>query len=326
MSRTYLFRFDGARANDAFLGSASRQGFFVFGGIEMRVGSCRWEPDFLLVTSSESQAHICLTLIELEATEPVAKVSCRKYLPESSIAIVEAFAAYLDRIVGHCRTTADLRLSRLLELRTALRLAKQVAVRTGGGLRTADAPLLVEQWPLLDQPSAGAVFAPVPALDGSAPLSLEGVVLLTPLQNMILHRALIIIDASLRRQIHTGATLKTWARSRHQTPLARSVGAESARFPVLKEYLSVDKRMGLRLDAEQFLQELSELWGSQSTSAEASSIRSALERCFPLAATFSESTRMADVFLAVESVAKSLRDEAATAQQRVPADVAAPRR
>ena len=70
---------------------------------------------------SEPPDSCTLTLIELEATEPVALISCRKYLPEASADIVAAFYAYLDRAIRQCQTTADPRKSELVHLKTLYR-------------------------------------------------------------------------------------------------------------------------------------------------------------------------------------------------------------
>jgi hypothetical protein len=79
----FLFRLDSARDNDAFMTlRGGRYGERIYSGVAMKAGW--WIPDYVEVDVVDDTEGIRLTLIELEATEIVARASCRKYLPEGS--------------------------------------------------------------------------------------------------------------------------------------------------------------------------------------------------------------------------------------------------
>lgn len=160
MSTSFLFRFDGSRDNDDYLEQGRARGYIVFAGIEMRVNA-GWVPDFMRVVLDEPTARCTLTLVELEADANSARVSARKYLPESASSIVEGFLAYLERTLAQCRATADPRHKSIHELITTIRGSQNIAVTTAGALRNRF--VFIEELPLIDQapvdvsrPSAGA--------------------------------------------------------------------------------------------------------------------------------------------------------------------------
>src|SRR5262245_39404254 len=109
MPIAYLFRIDGAKDNDAFFSALRPEMAHVFAGVEFRVGAGGWIPDLVRIIAEETSDRYSLTLIELEATESVALISCRKYLPEKSVDILAAFDDYLSRVIRQCRSTADAR-------------------------------------------------------------------------------------------------------------------------------------------------------------------------------------------------------------------------
>ena len=73
MTSGFLFRLDGAEANDDFVTRRRQPAPCVaYSGTAMLVGS-GWVPD--LVEAEESGESLTITLIELEAAEVAAKVS-----------------------------------------------------------------------------------------------------------------------------------------------------------------------------------------------------------------------------------------------------------
>jgi hypothetical protein len=89
---SFLFRFDGAQANHEFAELWQRRhGSVLYAGATLKVGP-GWTPDLAEVAVDETAMKVQLTLIELEATDMVARESCRKYLPESSSAIINVFS------------------------------------------------------------------------------------------------------------------------------------------------------------------------------------------------------------------------------------------
>jgi hypothetical protein len=85
MPTTYLFRVDMAKDNDEFFAAILPSAAHAYAGLDLRVGTAGWVPDLVRVVVQDSTDSCCLTLIELEAIESVALISCRKFLPESEV-------------------------------------------------------------------------------------------------------------------------------------------------------------------------------------------------------------------------------------------------
>jgi len=92
--RRFLFRLDMAKENEQFL--ALRQGRGVdqvYSGTPMKVGP-GWIPDFFELAIDRDANVLSLTLIELEATDIVARASCRnphpKFLTFSSVTWIQS--------------------------------------------------------------------------------------------------------------------------------------------------------------------------------------------------------------------------------------------
>jgi hypothetical protein len=208
----YLFRFDGARENDEFSNLMRGDIPTQYAGIEMKVGP-GWVPDFLMIQCNKQYNRCQFTLIELEATETQARISARKYLPESSANIVDAFHGYLKKVLSQCRTTADARRQDFDRLRDFLLKEPQVEVRTAGSLRNSTD--FVESLPLIDS-SGESVRARERSTSADAIVRFAGELRLTPHQHKMLSRTLRILDAAVRGVDHSGATLKSWLISRTQ--------------------------------------------------------------------------------------------------------------
>src|SRR5262245_15322017 len=138
MSAVYFFRVDGAKDNDVFFGAVRGSAYLVYAGVDFRVGNTGWIRDLVKLVVEEPPSTCTLTLIELEATESAALISCRKYLPEKSANILTAFREYLDRVIRQCRMSADPRESELASLKVVLSQASQVTVTTAGALRSSN--------------------------------------------------------------------------------------------------------------------------------------------------------------------------------------------
>src|SRR5438552_1857138 len=148
MSTIYLFRVDGAKDNDAFFASMRSSVSHAYAGVDFRVGGAGWVPDLVRVIVDDPPDRCSLTLIELEATESVALMSCRKYLPENSADILKAFNDYLDRVIRQCRSSADTREADFAGLKAVLSEISQVTVTTAGALRSSTS--FVEELALID--------------------------------------------------------------------------------------------------------------------------------------------------------------------------------
>src|SRR6266478_8809890 len=130
MATVYLFRVDGSKDNDEFFASLRTSASHVYAGVDFRVGASGWIPDLVRIIVEDPPDRCSLTLIELEATESVALISCRKYLPENSAAILQAFTDYLDRLVRQCRSSADPREPEFAALKAVLSQVREVTVTT----------------------------------------------------------------------------------------------------------------------------------------------------------------------------------------------------
>ena len=149
MPTVYLFRIDGAKDNDDFFAAMRPAALLVYAGVDLPICAAGWVPDLVRVTIEEPPNHGSLTLIELESTESAARISCRKYLPETSASILAAFIDYLDRVISKCRSTADHRESELINLKELLSKGNNLTITTAGALRSSIA--FVEELPLIQQ-------------------------------------------------------------------------------------------------------------------------------------------------------------------------------
>lgn len=203
----FLFRIDMAKENEEFQSlRRARQEYHVYSGITLRIGQ-GWVPDFVEL-SIEVQPSACrITLVELEATDIMARVSCRKYLPEDSGNIVKAFLAYLETVIAQCKTTSDPRLAAFENLRNALAEHPQVRIFTAGALRTsAD---FIEEFPLLDQPAQVAVPRSS-TLIRKTTFDFSGVRRVTRAESDGLRRSVRFLHAVFVGQDHSATTLKSW--------------------------------------------------------------------------------------------------------------------
>lgn len=265
MSVEYLFRIDQAKDNDAYFETTRKQGVNnVYAGVEIKIGQ-GWVPDLVRVSRQDSPEACILTLIELETSKPEALKSSRKYLPESSAHILEVFQNYLDRVIENCRATADPRRSTVEDLRVFLGKQPKIVVETACALRSGSEYL--EKLPLLDQPREGWHYSArtdrPPGKKSFQPLELnfEGNLSLTRYQSIALNRAVLILDAIVRKQDHSASVLgkrvnlylKSWLKEN---------SAYQDRFPSIYKVLSADKTIGLKLpkDWGVFFEELSQHW------------------------------------------------------------------
>ncbi|MHB8876248.1 MAG: hypothetical protein ACYC8T_21360, partial [Myxococcaceae bacterium] len=242
------------------------------------------------------------TLIELEATEAVARASCRKYLPEASVSIVEAFIAYLEAITINCRTTSDPRLEAFEELRTLLKTAAAV-VRTAGALRTS--PHFLEDFPLLDaalpqRDTRPAVAIAIPdAQKPAAPSFLfSGDRRLSRADSKSLRRGLRALHEVLTNRGFSGGKLRTWRNNKRKTHLDRDLRDRQADFPLTFDVLfATDTETGLVIDCDGVSSELARLW-SEGGDAVVTPERVAkiVGRFVPLAAEYADHHPMQEVF------------------------------
>jgi hypothetical protein len=200
-----------------------------------------------------------LTLIELEATESVALISCRNYLPEKSETIVNAFLDYLDRVIRQCRSCADSRETDFTRLRAMLQQTSQIAITTAGGLRSSQ--YFVEELALIDQPNSSAHRPYVQLDEEQKDRVFRGILRLPQKEAQGLARCVKILDAVIRHCDHSGGTIHSWIGGRTQ-PLKRLLSENNGHHPALRTFLLQRGTGGITFDFEQVLSDLVEIWSS----------------------------------------------------------------
>jgi hypothetical protein len=295
MTTTYLFRVDGAKDNDVFFAAMRSSVSQVYAGVDFHVGEGGWIPDLVRVVVEESPERCSLTLIELEATESGALISCRKYLPENSAHILTAFSGYLDRVIRQCQSTADSRASEFAGLKAILSRVGHVTVTTAGALRSSIR--FVEELPLIDQPTV--VLQPgrgQPDRQDSA-RSFYGVVRLTRLEAEGLARCVMVLDAVVRHCDHSDTRFEIWRRRTRSQPLKRFLTQSNGSYPELRSLVFEPKHAGITLDCEKALSELVEIWMSVcERQLDREQSRSLVSRYFPVASGIKGHDPMTGVF------------------------------
>jgi len=252
MSKRFLFRFDGARENDAFLEAYRSKGHVVYAGqvVTLERG---WIPDFVEVHVDE-HGQCTMTLIELEASETRALVGARKYLAESSEHISTTFRQHLQRVLERCRSTADPRAADVQVLNDALSRSS-IEVWTAAALR--EPPNIIERLPLIDQGRSSHVPAVI-SQSAEPAAHLDGELSLSARVHKRVSRSVLILDAVVRGWDNSDASLRAWRNLRTQ-PLRREIAANSSSFPALAALL-LGQKTGVRLTINDAARELSEVW------------------------------------------------------------------
>jgi len=261
VKRRFLFRLDGSKENDDFFSCRGRrENVVAYSGTAITVGP-GWIPDLIEVDSVDDGAGYSFTLIELEASEITARVSCRKYLPESSTDVVQRFVTYLDSVITQCHATADPRLDAFRSLREALGNQVTAVVRTAGALRSSTEFLEVHT--LLDQPERISLRPSQPVVAGQV-FALGGIRSFSRGETDGLRRTVRVLHAVVTGHDHSSATLHSW-RNLRRKPLDIAVSKERERFVQLDLLLGNKSASGMRLDCDRLVDELVGLWSTSST-------------------------------------------------------------
>jgi hypothetical protein len=293
MSKTFVFRIDMARDNDAYFAALRTSASLVYAGVDFRVGESSWIPDLLRLVVEEPSGQCKLTLIELEATESVALISCRKYLPENSDVILSAFTDYIDRVIRQCHSTADAREAEFARLKVVLANATQITVTTAGALRASAG--FVEELPLLDQPKTVGQPQPVEQGHDDTRRTFRGIVRLPRLEAQGLYRCILILDAVVRHCDRSGTRFRHW--KKESSPLCRLLSENSGTYPELHTLIHESKTAGITLDLEKVISALAEIWslvcGEQ---LHPEHIRTLVSRYIPIALAIRKHHEMIAVF------------------------------
>ncbi len=306
MSTAYLFRIDGAKDNDDFFAAMRTSVSHGYAGVDFRVGAAGWIPDLVKVVVEKSSDRCSLTLIELEATESVALISCRKYLPENSTDILNAFSDYLDRVIRQCRSTADPREHEFFRLKSVLSQIEHVTVTTAGALRSSTC--FVEELPLIDQPTLVAQPRPVREEKAQPERIFRGLLRLSAQEANALARCVMIIDAIIRNRDHSSATTRTWLGRARTQPLKVLLIENCDIHPALRAFVLERQRRGATLDFEIMLSELIDIWSvALERSVDLERSRNLVSGYYPVASAIKAHDHMAAVF---ETARKHVGEEA----------------
>jgi hypothetical protein len=258
MKNRFLFRLDGSKDNDDFfLRRRSQSDVLAYSGTTLIVGP-GWIPDLVEVETNDDGTRFFITLIELEGSEIVARVSCRKYLPEPSSDVVHRFIGYLDTLITQCQVTADPRLDDLRALRGSLEGEVTVIVRTAGALRSSGE--FLELHALLDQPERITIESHQSAIEVKT-TNFEGTRSFSREETDGLCRTVRIFHAVVAGLDHSGGTLHSW-RNLRRKPLDIAVAREPDRFSQLSQLLAKRSASGIKLDCDLLVSELNDLWSS----------------------------------------------------------------
>lgn len=292
----FLFRFDGAEANAEFVDRWQQlHGGEVYSGTSITVGL--WTPDFLEVVLGDGHDGVRMTLIELEQTEKRARESCRQYLPESSAAVVSAFAKYLDAVLDECRRRTDKRLEAFRQLKSALQSTDGTVVRTAGALRNSRD--LLEVFPLRDQRDQSPVFPDVPSTSHEPTFTFDGEQLLVRKDLDVLRRVVRILHAVLTGADHDGGTLDGFST---RNPLKRAIEVESNEHLELSRLVTRNDKTGRRINCGQLTRDLAAVLVAAGQQVDATQVRHWIEQLHPVASRFAKQDRMQLVFEHARSV------------------------
>lgn len=295
MTTVFLFRVDGNKDNDDFFAASRVGAACAYAGVDFRVGRSGWIPDLVKVAIDDPPVRCTLTLIELEATESVALISCRKYLPEDSADIVAAFVDYLDRVVRQCRSTADPREAAIIRLKELLPGVEHVRVMTAGALRASAS--FVEELPLIDQPGHIARKSAEPQ-NGHEPARIfQGLLRLSQQQAQTMGRCIMILDAVIRGFDHSAATLGAWRAQDRSQPMKYLLAEDSNSYPALRALVFGAGNRGLTLDFEAILAELVTIWSdTPHRDVGAEHARALISQYFPVASDIRKHDKMDGIF------------------------------
>jgi hypothetical protein len=292
MTEAFLFRFDGSRDNDRYLECARARGFVLFAGKELRLGP-GWIPDYMRVVVEDEGRSCKLAIIELEADANTARISARKYLPESSQSVVDALFAYLERACIRCRATADPRLESITKLKDILQECETIVVVAAGCQR--DSFDSIEELPLIDQDHG---LRPTRANAERKPrrgFVLNGDVTLSPVEHKNLSRTVLILDAVVRGWDKSGASFRNWRSSRAQ-PLRAALRADPGQFSELG-VLMLGNKLGVQVDVDRVAAELASVWTSLSRRQYTpDSVLRALQQYLPIASGLPSSIAVREAF------------------------------
>jgi hypothetical protein len=276
----FLFQFDGAPENRPFVERwKQRYGGEVYAGVSVTLGS-RWTPDLAEVTVDAIANEVELRLIELEADDKQVRVSCRKYLPEPSQAIVTAFVEYLDDVLGRCRKTHDQRIDSFRRLKEFLCPSPTVIVKTAGALRNSLD--FLEEFLLIDTHSGELPVVVAAKNPERRPFLCENEQNLSREQVEVLRRVVRVLHAVLIGNDHYDCSIDS-AQRRMRSAIDNALISFDRPLSELQRLHSPESQRGAHVDCDKIVAELADLWTSRRPDATLSRVRSWVEGFYPFA-------------------------------------------
>ncbi len=302
MPSIFLFQTDCAENNNAFFKSQKDVAVVFYRGAGLQIGSAPWIPDGIRVDLIEGQFGSCLlTLLELEATRSEALKSSRKYLSEDRGAILFAFREYLRRKIADCKSTADPREESLTHLENAFRGMIPVVVKTAGALRSStwngqlEEELTIAGNSLHYQPHDSRLdedltteedLRQAPLLRGNFRLDVE--------KARALRRCFLILDAVIRQDDHSSATIHSWL---PKSPLKSLLKRMNEKPQDLVRFIfPTDSNKGIKLDFETLLSDLVEIWSKHDGKLDRELGRYLISNYFPIAVGIGGNEKMDRIF------------------------------
>jgi hypothetical protein len=221
--------------------------------------SCAWDlvgyPTTCALSWKMRGGSPRLAIIELEADASTARISARKYLPESSPSVVDSLVTYLERACIQCRATADPRITSITRLKDILQKCETIVVVTAGCQR--DSFDSIEELPLVDQ-NHGPRPRQAHVAQKASRSVLTGDATLSPIDRKNLSRTILILDAVVRGWDKSGASFRAWRNSRIQ-PLRATLRANPGRFLEL-DVLMLGNKLGVQVNVDRLAAELASIW------------------------------------------------------------------
>jgi len=312
MTRPFLFRIDNARDNDEFMDlRRERHGDRLFSGTAIKIGP-GWIPDYIELTTDEAKNETRLTLIELEANDATARASCRKYIPEPSAAIIEAFLTYLETVISQCRLTADPRLDGFRSLRETIAQSNKIVVQTAGAIRSS--PDFIEVFPLLDQPDQNPLRPKPPTGKKHAEIHLRGARSLSRAEVDGIRRVVRLLYAVAAGKDDNGGLWKSHKNLRRK-PLDFAIMRSPEDFPVLRQIVFLNPQSGAKLDCDKLLSELVALWANAGKKITEGQATTWVQAFFPTAMKFRAQQSMQSIFAEARVILAGGPQEARTEEQ-----------
>jgi len=306
VTTVYLFQTDAKKENRHFfegMHKASPEAIY-FRGLDFGTG--RWKPDGVRIDLEIDAAPLrcSLVLIELEATESKALESARKYVPESSTDICNAFTKYLDCILKDCDSRADPREAQFVLLMEALKQNVPVQVKTAAALRSSTTFLEVTTFSdkarlsRFDETTHNHIINE--GIIERRPFLFRNICKYSAEESKALRRCILILDAIIRQEDHSVASVSNWLM---KAPLKILLRRKKEKVPLtLERFVLKQGASGITIDIEVLLSELVAIWAENDKQIDTERARKLIIDYFPIALAIKPQEKMDLIFKAANPI------------------------